>query len=575
MTAGRLSFADVADVDLFVETLARYERGEIDADAWKAFRLLNGVYGQRQAAVYMVRVKLPQGIAPASQLRVFADVVARHSDGRAHVTTRQNVQFYALELARVPEALRELAEGGLTTKEACGHSIRNVTAGPLAGVDPAEAFDVTPYAEAFTRHFLRGPRSSSLPRKFKVAFEGSPDDRVYAAIHDLAFIAHVHEGRRAFRVLVAGGTSTLPRSGHVLAESLPAADVLTLAEAVVRVFHRDGQREDKKKARLKWLVKTIGFPELARRIAEERAAIEREGAPTLPFDPEAPPELELPSRRAAEAVAPGPGFADWRRTNVVPQKQPGLSAAFVTLRLGDLTPAQLRGLADLAERHSDGTVRTTVDQNLVLRHVPDSELAELHRALVALGLGDPGARTLADVTSCAGADTCALAVTASRGLGALLDDHLATNPDGRSITGARIKISGCPNGCGQHHVAAIAFQGGMRRVGGRPLPLYQLGIGGGLSHDGTATFARPVGKYPARRATAVVDRLIALHRREAPTEPLAAFLARVPVDVVRRALDDLARIDETSATEQDFVDLGQDRPFAVGDAAVLDDKEAP
>jgi len=561
---GRVGFADQADVDLFVATLERYEKGELDADAWRAFRLLNGVYGQRQEGVQMLRVKIPQGILNATQMRRAAQIARQHG-GRAHVTTRQNFQFYFLPLAEAEDAMRRLAEVGLTSKEACGHSVRNVTAPPLAGVDPDEIFDVTPYADALAHHFIRGPRSSSLPRKFKIAFEGSPRGEARAAINDLAFVAGLTaDGRRTFRVLVGGGTSTLARVAAVLVAELPAGELLGIAEAVVRVFHAEGERKNRAKARIKWLIKKLGWPAFQARVLAEYELVKQAGSPSLPFDAQSPPELALPAPRLDVVGAEVAGFAVWRRTNVLQQKQAGRVAATVTLRLGDLLPEQLESLATLSERFSDGTVRTTVEQNLVFRHVTIAALPSLYRELAAMSLGSPGAGSLADVTSCAGADTCAIAVTASRGMGALITDAFADSAIVRGeepgLDGAQIKVSGCPNGCGQHHIASIGLQGGMRKVGGRALPLYHLSVGGGPSR-----FARLVGKIPARRGALAVERLLSVWRKRGGGVGFDAWLAEVPVEELRVELRDLFDIDERSAVEADFVDLGQTGAFVIGE----------
>lgn len=571
-----LGFADERDVDKFVETLERFERGEIDAEAWRGFRLLNGVYGQRQDGFQMLRVKIPQGVLVPETLRVLARVTASYGEGRAHVTTRQNVQLYFLTLEQAEEAMRELAQAGLTTKEACGNSVRNVLANPLAGVDPDEPFDVTPYAEALTRHFLRGPRSSSLPRKFKIAFEGSPRGVTHAAINDLSFFAVRNPaGEPGFRVLVAGGTSTLARSGEVLSEFVPVAELLAVSEAVVRVFHRDGNRENRAKARIKWLVKKLGWAEVQARILAAWDEVRAEGGIPLPFDPALAPTESRPAAPVAEPepVALAPGYADFRAKSVRVQKQPGWFSVFVTLLLGDLTPAQLEGLADLIVRFGDGTLRTTIDQNLVLRNVADAQIPALHAALVELGLSRVGAGSFADVTSCAGADTCSLAVTASRGMARDLAEHLAADDAALgadpALHSASIKVSGCPNGCGQNHVASISLQGGVRKIGGRPLPVYLLGIGGGAELDANgavrgARFARLVGKLPARRGRQAVARLRALHAEQRLSgESFDAFLARLPTKTAQSTLADLFLVDETSATEQDFVDLGQTEPFVV------------
>ncbi len=568
---GRLGFASPADIDEFVATLRRYERGELSADAWRAFRLVRGVYGQRQPGVQMLRVKIPQGILGPAQLRALAAVAATYGDGRCHITTRQNAQFYQLDLGRVEAAMRDLATVGLTTREACGHSVRNVTACPLAGVDAAAVFDVTPYADALTRYLLRGPLSSTLPRKFKIAFEGCHRDCVKAAINDLGFVARRDAaGQRGFLVLGGGGLSTLPRSAPVLVQFLPAGELLGLSEAVVRVFHREGDRKNKKKARLKWVIQRLGFPAFRDAVLAEWAAIRATGAPPLPFDPQEPPVEPAPPPHPLallppETAAPEPSYAAFTRSNVVAQLQPGRVTVLVRLRLGDLSTAQLLGMAELIVRFGDGTLRATADQNLAVRHVPEAAVPALYRALHELGLGDSGAGSFADVVSCPGADTCAIAVTASRGMGRLLGEHLSAQPTEPGTAGARIHISGCPNGCGQHHVATIGLQGALRKIGNRPVPAYQLTVGGGGSGD-VAQFGRLIGKIPARSGPQAIERLLALWRRERqPDESLQRFYARVPIDQVRRTLVELLEVDEHSLTPEDYIDLGQQAPFAVGE----------
>lgn len=567
---GRLGFASTADVDEFVATLRRYERGELSADAWRAFRLVRGVYGQRQPEVQMLRVKIPQGILGPPQLRALADVGATYGDGRCHITTRQNAQFYQLALGRVEAAMRELAAVGLTTREACGHSVRSITACPLAGVDAAAVFDVTPYADALTRYLLRGPLSSTLPRKFKIAFEGCHRDCVKAAINDLGFIARRDaSGARGFLVLGGGGLSTLPRSGPVLLQFLPAAELLGLSEAVVRVFHREGDRKNKKKARLKWVIQRLGFAAFRDAVLAEWAAVKQAGAPELPFDAQDPPVEPAPPPHPLALLHPpaaiDAGYLAFSRTNVVTQLQPGRVTVLVRLRLGDLSTAQLRGLAELIVRFGDGTLRATADQNLALRHVPATAAPALYRALHELGLAEGGAGSFADVVSCPGADTCAIAVTASRGMGRLLGEHLSARPSEPGTEGARIHISGCPNGCGQHHVATIGLQGALRKIGNRPVPAYQLTVGGGQSGD-AAQFGRLIGKIPARSGPLAIERLLELWRSERqPDEPLQQFYARIPIDRVRRALVELLEVDERSLTPNDYIDLGQAAPFTVAE----------
>jgi sulfite reductase (NADPH) hemoprotein beta-component len=590
----RLSFADEADVDEFVATLDRYERGEITPDEWRAFRLVRGTYGQRQAGdAQMLRVKIPQGILDGAQLLALADVAERHSRRFAHLTTRQNVQLHFLRLHEVELVMRRLAEAGLTTREACGSSVRNITACPYAGVAADEVFDVTPYAEALTRYLLRHPLSARLPRKFKIAFEGCPEDHAFAAINDIGFRALVEangSAHRGFRVTVGGGTSILPTSGHLLFEFLPAGDILDLAEAILRLYAARGDYQHKQRNRMKFLIRAMGFEawraELGRTLQEVRAG----GGARLPFDPEDPPVEAAPAwvlrgplsieETAARAVATevrGPGFtprvepaltvgpadlARWTKGNVRRQKQAGYVIATVTVPLGDLTSGQIRLLADLAAAYSDGTVRTTHDQNLLLRWVPEPALAELHRRLAAASLGQGRAGTIADPVSCPGAEACRLAVTQSRGLARLLQDHVAARPELADAAGdLSIKISGCPNGCGQHHVAGLGFQGSVRKVGGRALPQYFVMVGGGVS-DGRAHFARLAAKVPVRRAGEALERLVSLYEREARAgEAAKEFFRRVELERVKEALRDLEALTAEDAAPEDFVDLGDAAEF--------------
>lgn len=585
-----LSFADAADVARFVETLERFERGAIDADTWRAFRLVNGTYGQRQPGEdSMLRAKLPQGIASAEQLEAIADVADRFSRGFCHVTTRQNVQFHFVPLSQIGEAMYALADAGITTKEACGNAVRNVTTSPTAGVAADELFDPTPYAAALTRYFLRRPIASTLPRKFKIAFAGGGADHAFAQVNDIGFVARLDEsGRRGFRVTLGGGTALMCQTGRELAAFLPAGEILAVAEAVARVFHARGDREHRKKNRMKFLVKQLGWDAFRALVAEQVAAVVAEGAPELGFDPEAPPIVSAPSTRAAppsavaldallQADAPrGPGLVPrflpvvgdprgerFRRANVRSQKQPGFATVTAVVPLGDVTSGRLRALALLARAYSDGTVRFTIGQNVVLRWVRDEDVGALHAHLVRLGLGDPDPDSLADVASCPGAESCKLAVTQSRGLAQRLGDRFASDRSWLDrAPGLSLRVSGCPNGCGLHHVAGIGFQGGLRKVGGRAVPQYHVMAGGDLSKP-DARFARLIGKVPARRITTVVERLVALYERErAEGEVIVDYLARAALPTLKAAIADLETLDESDATDEDFVDLGETAAFA-------------
>jgi sulfite reductase beta subunit-like hemoprotein len=586
----RLSFADTGEIDEFVATLERYERGEITAEEWRKYRLVRGLYGQRQAAdAQMLRVKIPQGVLDGEQLHALADVADRYSRGFGHITTRQNLQFHFMPLSAVEPAMRHLAAAGLTTREACGNSVRNIVACPYAGIAQDEIFDVTPYAEALTRYLLRHPLSSSLPRKFKIAFEGcASEDHAFAAINDIgwrAALAPDGSGRRGFRVTVGGGTAIMCRSGSTLQDFLPAGEILALAEAVIRVFHANGDYEHRQRNRMKFLIKTMGWEPFRDAVARELSILRDAGVPPLSFDPENPPVEEAPDLPAQSAPSTGaiaalvaatetrgPGIAPrtqphdggsgperaWLASNVRRQKQPGFNIVTVTLPLGDISGGQLRALAALAESYSDGLVRTTPDQNVMLRWVRHLDVDALYARLASAGLGEPGAGSIRDVTSCPGAETCKLAVTQSRGLARLVRESVTEQGAGAEV---KIKISGCPNGCGQHHVAGIGFQGSIRKVGDRVVPQYFVMLGGGAGSDG-ASFGRLTAKIPARRAPEAVQRLLALYEQQkTPRETATAFFARVDQTRAKAVLADLEHLTIEDARPEDFIDPGDDRAF--------------
>ncbi len=586
----RLSFASDADIDEFAEVLGRFERGEITPEQWRVFRLVRGTYGQRQADdAQMIRVKIPQGLLSATQLTVLADVAEQYSRGFGHITTRQNIQLHFVKLNDVEPAMRQLAAAGLTTREACGNSVRNITACQYAGVAADEPFDVTPYAEALTRFLLRHPLSSSLPRKFKIAFEGCTRDHIKLTINDIGWLARVQDGRRGFRVYIGGGTSTMTTAATVLFEFLPVEEMLNVAEAVIRVFHERGDYQHKQRNRMKFLIKAIGWDTFRAAFDAALAHVRAEGGRALVFDAEPaaiepapsgpramPPEVDDIVRRVDAAALRGPGimpvrrtapltggaFETWARTNVRPQKQNDFAAAVVTVPLGDLSGAQFRILGELASAYGDGTVRVTAVQDLVIRWVRHRDLPALHGRLEAAGLGLPDADSIADVTSCPGAESCKLAVTQSRGLGQALEQHLRATPE--LIEMAReldIKISGCPNGCGQHHVATIGFQGSLRKIDGKAVPQYFIQVGGGIDAERT-TFGRLAAKVPARRAAAALERLVRLYAAEKQDgETPVAFFRRLVVPKVKALLSDLESLTSATASPTDYIDLAETTAF--------------
>lgn len=587
----RLSFASEADIDEFSRVLGQFERGEITPEQWRVFRLVRGTYGQRQADdAQMIRVKIPQGVLTTDQLCALADVAEQYSRGFGHITTRQNVQFHFVKLHDVEPAMRLLADAGLTTREACGNSVRNITACQFAGVSADEPFDVTPYAEALTRFLLRHPLSSSLPRKFKIAFEGCSHDHIKLTINDIGWLARVQDGVRGFRVYVGGGTATMTTAASVLFDFLPAEEMLNVAEAVIRVFHARGDYQHKQRNRMKFLIKSIGWDVFKGAFDEALAAVQADGGRTLVFESQpaaeegaplwerlAAPSIEEIAERVSGAVVKGPGilpiartlpdrndaaFVRWERTNVAAQKQQEFVTATVTVPLGDLSGAQYRVLADLAAAYGDGAVRVTAVQNVVFRWVRRPEVPALFRSLQAAGLGLGDADSIADVTSCPGAESCKLAVTQSRGLGQAVENYLRETP--ALIEMARtldIKVSGCPNGCGQHHIATIGFQGSLRKVDGRAVPQYFIQIGGGIDAERT-TFGRLAAKVPARRAPQALDRLVRLYAAEKHEgETPLAFFRRLEVARVKTLLADLEALTTASATGDDYIDLAETTAF--------------
>src|ERR1041384_4512095 len=474
----RLDFASEHDIDEFVATLRKFENGELPADQWRRFRLVRGTYGQRQDGVQMLRVKAPQGIVTASQMRAFAGVASRYSRGFCHITTRQNIQFHFVLLKNVEAAMRELADEGLTTREACGNSVRNITGCPYAGTSDNEIFDPSPFAQATTRYFLRHPLSGVLPRKFKIAFEGCAVDHACTSINDIGFRARIVDGRKGWKMTVAGGTSILPVSGYVLYDFLPVEDMLNAAEAIVRVFHKYGDYKHPQRNRIKFVVRQMGWDAFRAKFEEELEGFRREGGARLPFDPEkvnaegapdwepaAPPTLQHVAAMASTPMR-GPGihpgtlrlqplsdtYLRWLNRNIARQRQDGYYHVTVRLPLGDFTSGQMRVLAELSEAYGDATMRLTVEQNVLFKWVRKESLEPFYQRLAAAGLRAPRAVAPGEGVTCPGAESCRLAVTQSRGLGRVLTEYFSARPDlVDAVPSGNIRISGCPNGCGPPH----------------------------------------------------------------------------------------------------------------------------
>ncbi|WP_434421800.1 nitrite/sulfite reductase [Nannocystis pusilla] len=557
----------------FVSVLERFERGEISSEDFRTFRLKRGVYGQRQMDVNMLRVKFPGGIMSAAQLRTAAGVAREYTQyHKGHITTRQNIQFHFVKLADMPEVMGRFDLTGATTREACGNTVRNVTGCPYAGVSGTEAYDITPYMHALVRMCLREEWANNLPRKFKMAFEGcTHEDHAQTAINDVGFRAKIRDGVRGFEVFVAGGLSTSPRPAYRLHDFIPADEMLARTEAIIRVFDKHGNRKNRARARLKYVMKTLGEAGFVAAYEEEVALLVAAG--TLQRPVELPPEETAPAWNDRALAGPraaddDPQYKEWLRT-VDPQKQAGFAAVTIKLDRGDISADQFDQLAELAETFTDGTLRAGNRQNLIVRWVRTEYLPHLFTALQQIGLADLGSNTIHDVVSCPGADSCNLAVTHSMSLAKHLTRFLKNagkSTDSVELArSADIKISGCPNSCGQHHVAAIGFHGTVRHVGeGKQVPEYQLHLGGGFDADGVQ-FGRHIVKIPARRAGEALLRLLDLYRDEREDgEDARTFFRRVTKEDVVEALGD-ALLDSqfTNLRDDDIFDLGQERTFDV------------
>ena len=602
-----------AEIDNIEAEIGRFLNGTLPPERFRSFRLAHGIYGQRQPGVHMIRVKIPTGSLQAQQLALLADVVEEFSTGSAHLTTRQDVQFYYVRLERVPELLRRLASGGLTTREACGNSVRNVTACPLTGALEDEPFDVRPYAIATWQYLVRNPFCQQMSRKFKIAFSACPEDCAATAIHDIGALGRVvfqDGGRRAgFRIVVGGGLGPTPFVAQVLRDFVAPEDLLVTVRAVLKVFAEHGNRRLKSKARLKFVLHQLGIERFRALVDASVAAMtagEREEADLAAWLPEgatvdpalatAKPAEQARSEAAAVAEALGddvvivpaaavvpvgedPGFARFLSRSVRGHRDPSRAIVTLTIPLGDLTSRALRALADLTARHACDEVRIGRDQNLVLPNVPRAELHALFEELRRAGLDDASAGTALDVTSCPGADTCALGITSSKGVAAAVRQALlplAGNGAAAALQGVTIKVSGCPNSCGQHHIANIGLHGVARTINGVQVPAYQIHLGGDIA-GGTGRIGKALDKVPARRVPAAVASLLAWYARERDgSEALPDFFARQPVETVRAALLPFAAVAPIGAdpsTEEDFsgfeerldLDWGAAAPFTTDD----------
>ena len=537
------------EVDELETEIKRFLKGDWPDEAeFTKYRLLQGVYGQRQPDAQMSRIKIPFGGLTADELDVLGQITEQYAPlKKGHVTTRQNIQIHHVKLTDTPTILRMLGEVGLTTREACGNTVRNVIGCPVAGVTPDEPFYVTPYLVAFARWFVRHSFSQRLPRKFKVAFESCANDCTVTAIHDLGFIPSVQVDehgveQRGFQMLAGGGTSIMARLAYTLYEFVPVEDYLRVSEAIIRVFDRTEElRKNKAKARIKFYIDRIGIDAFRQEVEEE---LKKPWA-RMSYDPT--PLMEVPDEELDAPLPPLAGknghhsleYKQWLETNVQPQPQHGYNIVWVKLPLGDIQAHQFPVLARIARDCAGSRMRTTTEQNLVFRWVPDNYLSKVWEELKGVGLAEPGANEITNVIACPGTDSCKLGITSSMGLaeavGETLQDMAIEDPLVRSLD---VKISGCPNGCARHHIASIGFHGAATRVEGNQVPAYELFIGGNYGNGLPARFGRRLkAKVPAKRAPKLMREFIHFYQSQRQEEEsFNQFVDRVGIEPFEEAV---------------------------------------
>jgi sulfite reductase (ferredoxin) len=562
------------EFDDFDNEAEKFLDGQTEEAEFIGFRLKQGVYGQRQADVQMCRIKLPMGGITPEQWEMFADVTEEYAPlNKAHVTTRQNIQIHHIPLRQMAELIRKVSDSGLSSREGCGNTVRNVTGDPYAGVCENELFDITPWAGAYVRYFVRHPTTQLMPRKIKTAFTATDEDRAITGIHDIAFIPRVKDGVKGVEVRVGGGTSIMPRIAPTLYEfvELENGDFLKVSEAVFRIFDRqDWLRVNRARARIKVLIDKIGIDEFRDQVEEE---LKGDWVAERDFDP-----IPLLLIHDEEANAPAVGgsyaspngdlaeFERFRASNVKPQRQAGFSTVDVRVYRGDLTPEQMRGIAEVQRKYSGGYARTTVDQNFVLRWVRDESVYEVWQELSKLGLGDHGAGQIIDTVSCPGTDSCKLGITSSMGLNAAINERIVAMDITDELTKRiHIKNSGCPNGCSQHHIANIGFYGASIKVGDKTIPAYIPHIGGNYEGGEVIYGTRLKSRIPAKRAPEAVERWIRYYETERQEgEEFNAFAERVGAASFTELVKDLSLPVEFNVENMNyFIDWQRDQLYEV------------
>ena len=549
------------------QKIQAFKEGTLAEDKFKALRLARGVYGQRQQGVQMIRIKLPFGKVTPTQLRRICEVSDEYSTGKLHITTRQDIQIHYVSLDRTPQLWADLEKDDITLREACGNTVRNVTASAIAGIDKTEPFDVAPYADLIYRYFLRKPFGQELGRKIKIAFSSSEEDDAYTFIHDFGFIPKIKNENgieiKGFKVLVGGGLGAQPFLAHIAFDFLPASEIIPFMEASIRIFDRYGERNSRNKARMKYLIGKLGIDEFVRLVQLESKAVQYN--PEVDFilfeqqldyqTPENSISIENILNQSNDL-----SFNEWLKTNVIEQKQTGFFAVYVKVQLGDFTTEQARLLATITEKYASNDIRFTIDQSLLLKFVKSQDLVELYTALKAIGLGDSGYNSLADVTACPGTDTCNLGISNSTTVAKVIEDLIrAEYPELVYEQSIKIKISGCMNSCGQHGLAHIGFHGSSMKVEKSTLPALQVLLGGGKSGDGLGRIAEKVIKLPSKRVLDIIRTLLNDFFENQRDENFNEYYDRQGNKYFYDILKPLA--DLNTIKEEDFIDWGNEEKF--------------
>ncbi len=577
MKPGYILPVSYEEIDEFEERAKKFRIGDEDQTEFQLYRLSRGVYGQRQEDNQMMRIKLPGGAITADQMDALADVSEKFSGlHRGHITTRENIQFHFVNLDDAAEVMRMIGAVGLTTREACAHTVRNITGCPYAGISPDEVFDTTPYLTAYARHMLRNPICQRMPRKFKTSFSNCSNDCAGSNYHDLGFVARKRvdaDGNEVlgFEMRVGGGTSTMPRIADVIWEFARVDDgeYIRVAEAIIRVFDREGDlpgllRKNLNKARIKFLLNKIGADAFRDKVVEELGKDwAKEPIDVAALSALVPEEPSAPVPDDGQPAAPG--FERWRWTNVHAQKQDGFYSAVLTMPMGNINTNQFRDLARIMRKYSGGYARTNPNQNLILRWVRPESLKMLHRELYETGFGDAEADLVADVVACPGADSCKLAITSSNQAGYGLREELIKfdyqDPEVQKVS---VKISGCPNGCGQHHMAGIGLQGSSYKVGKLEVPCYDVFVGG-EGYQGVSKYATRVTRVAAKKAHLAIDRIFEVYQAERTSadEPFVAYVNRVGPKRFEEPLEEFKWVGSLAEDANLYMDWGHTDMFEV------------